>query len=122
MLVEYSTDERVKEVIKLLKNYRFSLHDEKTLQRQIHSLLNNLPCLRKEVKLSEESIIDFLYDTVGIEVKIKGNKVDVFKQLERYCSLDQVQAIVLVTGMSMGVPPLIKGKPCYVVNLSLAWL
>ncbi|WP_276483578.1 hypothetical protein [Paraflavitalea pollutisoli] len=118
--------ELVQIVLAALKGKRFILHDEKALQQEIHLvLLNHLPALsiHREYVLDEHSIIDFLIGgSLGIEVKIKGGKRDLYRQCERYCGFDQVKQLLLITNLSMGVPEQINNKDCYVYKLGTSWL
>ena len=50
-----------------------------------------------EVPLTAADRIDFLVDTVGVEVKVKGSTADVFRQLQRYSHSPQVTELILVT-------------------------
>jgi hypothetical protein len=109
-----------------LKQKRFLLHDEKELQREIHSGLLEVMdpgFVIKELELSPESIIDFfVYDGIGIELKIKGSKRQIYRQCERYCQFDVIKSLILITNLSMGFPEQINGKDCYVLKLGRAWL
>lgn len=120
------TDETAMQVVSLLKKYRFNVTDEKALQVQIHEVLLNDGGFQVEREYAldndRKSIIDFLIDNTGIEVKIKGSKLSIYKQVERYCSYEKIKNIVLVTNVATGFPPEINGKNCYLVNLGKAWL
>lgn len=107
------------EVLSCLSKYRFSLSSEKTLQAEIHKLI---PEFSREYKLDEESVVDFFKDGIAVEVKIKGVAKAIYRQCERYCHVDQVKVLILVTNKSMGFPKEINGKPCYVLNLGRGWL
>ena len=77
----------------------------------------------REVRLSDEDIIDFVVDeTIGIEVKIKGSKMAIYRQMERYAQHASLSALILITNVPTGFPEEINGKPVYVVNLAKAWL
>lgn len=114
------------EIISLLKSRRFLLHDEKALQREIHEYLYTkiAPAeFSKEYCLDKGSIVDFLISPgIAIEVKIKGSKREIYRQCARYCQFDQVRELILVTNVSMGFPPEINGKPCFLLKLGTAWL
>lgn len=111
------------EIIGLLASYRFDTACEATLQEQIGQVLRDSGAeYRREVRLSSHDRIDFLLDGIGVEVKIKGSAKAIFRQCQRYCACDQVKAIILVTGRSMGLPETIEGKPCYYHNLGQSWL
>lgn len=121
----------VEEIFKALKGQRFNLMDEKILQGQIEKVFSdNSFTFRREHHLDEENknIIDFLvYEkylsgSVGIEIKIKGSKMNIYKQCERYCNFEDVGKLILVTNKAVRLPLNINTKQCYVFNLSKAWL
>lgn len=103
---------------------RWPLSGEKALQEEIATAL--AACgeqFSREVRLSGDDIIDFMLPGgIGIEVKISGQRRAVYRQCERYCGHEAVRSLVLVTAVSMGFPPEINGKPCYVASLSRGWL
>ena len=110
-----------------LSRARFNLASEKDVQTQIAGvLLLNLPDhvkFTREYELDKTSRIDFLVNnTVGIEVKIKGTKKSIYKQLLRYAQFDTITELILVTSKSMGLPATLNNKPLYVINISKAWL
>jgi len=76
-----------------------------------------------EVRLSPKDRIDLLIGTVGVEVKIKGQRRDIYHQLQRYAASDRIEALVLVT--SAPWPATIReigGKPFFNASLSVGWL
>lgn len=116
----------VAQVISALKGKRLNLQDEKALQKEIYNVLAvalpQLPIAREFV-LDEHSIIDFLINnSLGIEVKIKGGKRDLYRQCERYCEFDLIEQLLLITNLSIGFPEQINGKDCYVLKLGTSWL
>lgn len=111
------------QVLLSLKSKRFTLENEKTLQREIFEILAPIhPDIIKEFVIDSKSDIDFFIDGIGIEVKIKGGKMSIYKQCERYCKDDKITSLILVTNRSMGFPKKINGKDCYYLNLGKAWL
>ena len=114
----------MKTLVKLLASHKFTLHSEKELQREILDLLiRSIDILvNREYRLDSNNIIDFYCDGVGIVVKIKGNRKEIFKQCQRYCEFDEIKSLVLVTNRAMGLPAIINNKPCVVVNLGMGWL
>lgn len=116
----------IENIMNILKGKRFPLQDEKVLQAHIEYALRMsiaLPDIQRERILDAHSTIDFfLYDSIGMEIKIKGQKRSIYKQCERYCGFEEIKQLILVTGMSMGFPAQLNGKDVYVFNLSTAWL
>jgi hypothetical protein len=77
---------------------------------------------QREVHLGDGDIIDLMCGSVGIEVKLNGQRRAILAQCERYAAHDEVQALILATNAAMGFPESINGKPCYLVSLGRAWL
>lgn len=113
-----------REIFDLLRNKRFMLSNEKSVQADIEKLFKSLSVSHKrEHILDENNIIDFLMDNgVGIEVKIKGQKRAMYKQCERYAQFEDIKQLILLTSVSTGMPQEINNKPIHVLNLSRAWL
>lgn len=111
------------DILKLLRGQRFNLSNEKTLQLEMETFFKskNLE-FRREYHLDEKSIIDFMFGNVGVEVKIKGSKMSIYKQCERYCTFHEIDRLILVTNKSVKLPLNINDKQCYVFNLSKSWL
>lgn len=113
----------IQDVIKILSSYRFPLTIEKETQLAIErKLVENGVQYIREHKLDDKNIPDFFIDGIVIEVKIKGNAKQIYKQCERYAQFDSVKEILLVTNRSMGFPYEINNKPAYYINLGKAWL
>lgn len=115
----------VDQVYAALKRYTYSFTSEDGLQGLLAWALrkNGIEALR-EVRLSEESRIDILAGTVGIEVKVDGSTTDAIRQLHRYAQFEQIQSLVLVTRKSkhMSVPREISGKPVRVLLVGSAFV
>jgi len=110
-------------ITKLIQSRRFSLSDEKKLQGEIEEEFVSAGVgYRREVRLDDRNIIDFMIGPIGIEVKIKGARLNIFRQIERYAAFGDVEKLLLVTNVPMGMPELVKGKPIHVLNLAKAWL
>lgn len=108
----------------LFNHSRFSLEEEKKTQGEIADCLkqNHVP-YEREKRLSEKDIPDFLIDRcVVVEIKLKGSVRSIYEQCKRYCIFPEVKALLLVTNKSMALPAEINGKPCFVLNISQAWL
>lgn len=114
----------VKDIIRLLQSRRFSLSDEKKLQAEIEETLIGAGIEhQREYRLDTSSIIDFMINgSIGTELKVKGSKLNIFRQVERYAGFDEIKQLLLVTNVPMGMPAEIKGKPVFIANLAKAWL
>jgi hypothetical protein len=107
----------------IIERHRLPLTDEKVTQAAIANALELAGVLfEREVRLSDEDIVDFMIGPVAVEVKIKGAKAAIYRQLERYAQHDCVTAILLVSSRSMHLPALINGKPTLVASLSRGWM
>lgn len=109
----------IEKIINILYSYKFPVSSEKELQEAIYFVFkeNNFD-VKKEYYLNNSSIVDFYTDGIAIEVKIKGSAKSIYRQCERYCLLDNVKSLILVSSKAMGFPEEINGKPCYYVNIS----
>lgn len=114
---------KMNNVLKILSSTRFPLEKEKETQAAIENKFNEAGILfNREHHLDPTNIPDFFIDGTAIEVKIKGNAKQIYRQCERYCQFEDVKNLILVTNRSMGFPKEINGKPCYFINLGKAWL
>lgn len=113
----------IEKVVQELQGYQFNLTREKTLQNELNEVLAPLGFLR-EYKLGDGSVIDFYHpqEKLGIEVKLKGNPMRIYKQCEKYCKYDSINEIMLISNKSMGFPEFIQGKKAYFFSLGRAWL
>ncbi len=129
-------------IVRLLERRRWPLSSEKPLQDALAKELAFLGLdVQREVRLSRDAaahdagallapeapapvtdIVDLMISDVAIEVKVKGAKREIFRQVERYCAYPQVAALILATRKSMSLPAFIAGKPCYVAWLGSAWI
>lgn len=116
-----SLDDLAFEIVRTLSRHKFSAQNEKMLQIDLGATLRSYAPIR-EHRLDDHNIIDFFVDGIGIEVKIKGGRKEIFRQCQRYCDFEEIKAFVLVTNRATGFPKEINGKPCYVVNLGMGWL
>jgi len=111
------------QTIRLLQSVRPSLVSEKLAQQQLFVSVQALGFVR-EHRLDEKNIPDFFCQDYGIaiEVKIKGTKKAIYKQLLRYSQFEAVKILILCTNKALGLPAQIGGKPCYFIHLGKAWL
>lgn len=113
----------MREIKDIIERHRLPLNDEKVTQAAIANALELAGVsFEREVRLSDADIVDFMAGTIAIEVKIKGAKAAIYRQLERYAEHGCVTSILLVTSRSMHLPALIKGKPTLVASLSRGWM
>lgn len=111
-------------VLSAFKNKRFLVGTEKQIQQDISDYLTTIGVEHtREIQLSDSDIPDFKFcEGVFAEVKIKGSKMLIYKQCERYCQHDDVKALILITNKTIPLPKTINGKRVYVINLSNSWL
>ena len=120
----------VSRIVRLLERAPLPLSDEKALQAEMLALLQHDGlAVEREVRLGEGDIVDFLIldgqsyrSGLAVEVKIKGQRRAIYRQIERYCTHPRVTEIVLATNVPMGLPDTIHGKPARVAQLGRAWL
>lgn len=113
----------ISDIIAAIKSIKLNLSDEKQLQENIAKIFNEKEILySREYHLSNSDIPDFFIDGVCVEIKIKGNAKSIYRQCVRYCEHEKVQSLILITGRTIGFPPAINNKPCYVVKISESWL
>jgi hypothetical protein len=114
----------VERFVILMRRVPFVLKDEKSVQAAIAVVLDSHGIdYKREVKLSDGNVVDFMLPGgIAVEIKIKGQKREIFRQCRRYCEHAQVKAIVLMTATVMGLPPEIEGKPAYYVSMGRGWL
>lgn len=111
------------ELVSFLESRRFPLTEERKTQSFIAAELTMAGIsFRREVKLGDGDRIDFLIGNVGVEIKLKGQRREIYRQCERYCGHDDVAALVLATNAAMGMPHTIRGKSVFIAHLGRAWL
>ncbi len=114
----------IEKVLHILSSTRFDLNREKVSQDQVADALHKHNIgFHREYRLDDNNIPDFfILEGIAVEVKIKGNAKNIYKQCERYCGFEVVNSLILLTNRSMGFPTDLKGKPTYLVNMGKAWL
>lgn len=119
--VDPSVTETLDRICELCQTLQCRVARELPLQDAIETLLReNFLGVMREAKLSPGSIVDFLVNSVGLEVKTDGAPTHVLRQIQRYAESDLVQAMVLVTTRAKHreMPNELRGKPVRVVWLS----
>lgn len=96
---------------------------EACLQTALWHYLSDLDAeVDREVRLAPGERIDFMVDDIGIEAKVKCGRRAIYRQLQRYAEKDRINALILITGTALGLPPTINGKPVFYVSLGRASL
>lgn len=110
-------------IVTIFSAKRFiNLDNEKRLQEEVSDYLNTFGVTHQREYIVGKNIFDIYTGGVVIEIKIKGSKREIYKQCKRYAELDICKAIILMTGVGMGFPEEINGKPCYVIKFGKQWL
>lgn len=117
-----------------IARFRLPLTDEKTLQAAVEGILIHARLLyRREVPV-KGGIVDFMtgpalessdwppLGAVGVELKIKGGKRDIYRQVQRYCEDPRIGRLLVVAGLALALPTEICGKPVTILNIAKAWL
>ena len=111
------------DVMAALRGVRMAVTVESDTQADIAAALAAAGIeARREVILDSHNRIDLMAGHVGIEVKVKGAKRDILRQVQRYCTFPEIEALVLVTAVAMGLPREINGRPVHVHSVGRAWL
>lgn len=112
-------------ILQILRSGRFDYTTEAELQAAIEGWLEGHGLVfEREHILGPEDRPDFFFIETGIalECKVKGSRMAIYRQLERYAQHCVVRGIILVTGRAMTCPPEINGKPVRVHSIGEAWL
>ena len=110
------------EIARILKGYRYNFGTEIALQDGIERVLKeNGIGHRREVRLGDAGIIDFMVERIGVEVKIKGSPSAVGRQVLDYLGRPELDEIVVVTSRALSASylrvPELAGKKVTVVDL-----
>jgi hypothetical protein len=111
------------DLVRFLECRRFPL----TMESELHAAIVGEfqaagVAFEREVMLSHGDRVDIMVGGTVIELKVKGGRSAMYRQIERYCAHDIVTGVILASRLSINLPTLIKGKPAFVANLSRAWL
>jgi hypothetical protein len=120
-----------KDVVAILRTARLPVNTEAELQTEVAALLTRNGIIHaREVKVAGGRI-DFLVGyvgrfseqpSVGLEIKIKGGKRAIHRQCAAYCGDPRISELVVLTGISLGLPPTMNGKRVTIVSIGGAWL
>lgn len=114
----------IEDVLQVLRSRPLVLNQEKELQAEIAHLLESkgIP-YKREVSLGDGDVIDFMLpEGIGMEIKLRMARRQIYRQCRRYCGHPQVRSLLLVSATAMGLPAQIEGKDCYYVSLGAGWL
>lgn len=75
-----------------------------------------------EARLTASERIDILSGTVGVEIKVGHDRRTIWRQLQRYAALPEIDALVLATGTAFPEVSEVGGKPLLIADLSRGWL
>ncbi|MDE3022709.1 MAG: hypothetical protein KGI54_12765 [Pseudomonadota bacterium] len=118
-------DHAVSRLVGIIHGYPFSLSTEKNLQAEVEQVLTHEGIrFDREKYLSPQDIPDFFIEGgLVMECKMHGaRKKNVYRQLCRYARYEEVNALILVSNLSMGLPPDLHTKPLYFASLSRGWM
>lgn len=117
-------EEQYQLLMKILSRYPFSVQNEILCQNGIEQVLkqHGVP-YEREVVLGKHGTIDFVVaNTIGLEVKIKAQRMPVYRQCVRYCKSGTLHRLLLATMHPLCLPPEIEGVPADVVSMASAQL
>lgn len=110
-------------VLAALRAQRLVCDTERRLHASIETALQSADiAFDREVRLSPVDRIDFMVRSIGIEAKVRGARLSVWRQLERYARRAEISAVVLVGSIAMPNVVEIEGKPFAHVSIGSAWL
>lgn len=111
------------EILAALRAQRLVCDTERRLHASMETALTTAEIpFEREVRLSPVDRIDFMVGAIGIEAKVRGARLTVWRQLERYARHGDIEAIVLVGAIAMPNVVQIEGKPFAHVSIGSAWL
>lgn len=105
------------EILTTLSARRIVGLSEAVVQDSIESVLRQAGIEHiREARLSERDRIDFLIGDIGIEVKTKGSRSSLIRQLGRYAQHEQVNTLILASSVRRllyASPDDVLGVPIY---------
>ena len=109
------------DVIAAVNAWQYNHDDEYQLQDGIGAALDAAGIgYTREHRLTDKDRVDFLAGTVGIEIKVAGDKMALARQLQRYAHHPSIEHLVVVTTRRAhrGVHNAVfDGVPVHVVHL-----
>lgn len=112
------------QIIQALKGVRIPMNSEAEAQSGVEAALTRAGIsFTPQVRLDAESRPDVMVGPVAIEIKVKGSRPAIFRQLERYSEHDEVHALILVSAVAWPFASgVINDKPFRLHRLSEGWL
>lgn len=111
-------------IVRLIEGAKINVTTEAASHRAIADLLQaNGMDVRSEVRLSANSRVDLMVDSIAIEVKTGHRRTDILRQIMRYAKIDEVSEVILATAIAF--PKSIKelgDKKLHIASLSRGWL
>lgn len=118
-------EQLVATVTRVLRENRFRYSGERDLQAGIAIALAAAGLnAQREAALGDMGTIDFLIDhegaRLGVEIKIRGSRPEVTRQVHRYLQHASIEALLLVTTRAelSRLPATISGKRLYTHHLT----
>lgn len=108
-----------KAVAGFIRTGAYRMAQESLLQEDLekHFRAGCIP-YEREFKFSTTERVDFFVDGhIAVELKIKGSRRGILRQMQRYADVERVDSLILMTSAAMGMPATLSGKPVYVVQL-----
>lgn len=107
-----------------LINETFTVTDEASLQADIWKRLEIIGTFEREYRLTEHDRPDFWSDGIAVEVKVKGSKSDLLRQIIRYADHERVHTVVVLStkgSLIAGLPLELRGKPLLGMRLKTGY-
>lgn len=116
-----STAARVRDV---LRRSRIPLSSEAEAQQGVEAALSAAGIAHEAQKaISPRDRVDVVCGGLAIEIKVKGSRPAILRQLERYAAHPDVSGVMLVTGTAWPfLSGEVGGKPFWAVRLGEGWL
>lgn len=119
---------RMREIANAISAFRIRLSSEDQAQADVEEALRrrDVPFEPQKI-LSPRDRLDAFSPLppggVAVEIKVKGARTAIMRQLERYAALPEVSGLVLASGVAWPFQAgEIGGKPFLAVHLGAAWL
>lgn len=132
---QLSTIALVKQIKETIAKHHYNFSSEAELNAALHTVLSTVESatIRREVKLSPQSTIDYVLTekttdpragglrvVVGVEIKVDGSYTNVVRQLLRYANTGKLDALLLVTPLARhwtNLPPTMNNVPVHFANV-----